>query len=102
MISATPRIPDQSDQLFRRCRPADAGRGYAIVVARSDDGRALETVCVLDRDAFGAASLERPALVRMSARRWRLYVSCSTPGSKHWRVAALDAAEPPSSIRMHE
>jgi hypothetical protein len=25
---------------------------------------------------------------------WRLYVSCATPGSKHWRVDALDAPTP--------
>ena len=25
---------------------------------------------------------------------WRLYVSCATPGSKHWWIEALDAADP--------
>ncbi|WP_289032471.1 hypothetical protein, partial [uncultured Arsenicicoccus sp.] len=37
----------------------------------------------LDRESFGAASLERPALVRLDDG-WRLYFSCATPGSKHW------------------
>jgi hypothetical protein len=79
---------------YRLRRPVDEGRGYANVIARSDDGRSFETVCVLDRDAFGAASLERPALVRTAEGRWRVYISCSTPGSKHWWVDALDAPEP--------
>ena len=34
---------------------------------------------------------------------WRLYVSCATPGTKHWRVDALDADDPtgfdPASAR---
>lgn len=43
---------------------------------------------------FGAASLERPALVRTAEGRWRLYVSCATPESKHWRVDLLEASCP--------
>jgi hypothetical protein len=50
-------------------------------------------VGTLDKDRFGAESLERPALVRTDAG-WRLYVSCATPGSKHWRIDALDAPTP--------
>jgi hypothetical protein len=44
------------------------------------------------RDDFAAESLERPALVRTTEGRWRLYVSCATPGTKHWRVDLLEAA----------
>jgi hypothetical protein len=69
-------------------------RGASVVVGRSDDGARLETLTVLNRDRFGAESLERPALVRLADGRWRLYVSCATPGSKHWRIDALDAADP--------
>ena len=36
------------------------------------------------------ASLERPALIRRPDGGWRLYVSCSTLGSKHWWVEAID------------
>jgi hypothetical protein len=68
-------------------------RGAAVVVARSDDGEHLATVATLDKDRFGAESLERPALVRTDAG-WRLYVCCATPGSKHWWIEALDAADP--------
>ena len=53
----------------------------------------LLPVATLDKDRFGAESLERPALVRTDAG-WRLYVSCATPGSKHWRIDALDAPTP--------
>ena len=69
-------------------------RGAAVVVARSEDGERLETVAVLDKDRFGAMSLERPALVRTDEGRWRVYVSCATPGSKHWWIDLLEAEAP--------
>jgi hypothetical protein len=70
------------------------GRGYANVVARSTDGLRFETLCTLYRDDLGCASLERPALVRRPDGGWRLFVSMSTPGSKHWWIDAFDADEP--------
>jgi hypothetical protein len=79
---------------YRLRRPVGDGRGYANVVARSDDGVHFETVCVLERDAFAADSLERPALVRRPDGGWRIYVSSATPGTLHWRVDALDADDP--------
>jgi hypothetical protein len=69
-------------------------RGAQLVVARSADGVHLESAAVLGRERFGAESLERPALVRLPDGAWRLYVSCATPGSKHWRIEALDATDP--------
>lgn len=79
---------------YRLRRPVDRGRGYANVVARSDDGVRFETVATIPNTRFGSASLERPALIRRPDGGWRLYVSCSTPGSKHWWVEALDADTP--------
>jgi hypothetical protein len=79
---------------YRLRRPVHLGRGYANVVARSTDGVTFETVATVTSAQFGAASLERPALVRRPDGGWRLYVSCSTVGSKHWWVEALDAATP--------
>ena len=64
-------------------------RGASVVVARAEDP--LETVVTLDKDRFGAMSLERPALVRTEEGRWRIYVSCATPGSKHWWIDVLEA-----------
>jgi hypothetical protein len=88
---------------YRLRRPIGVGRGYANVVARSSDGERFETVAVLDREAFSCDSLERPALVPLDDGTWRLYVSCATPGTKHWRVDALEAADPsqfdPASAR---
>jgi hypothetical protein len=63
----------------------------ATVVARSVDGERLETVATLDETYFGAQGVERPALVRLSGGRWRLYVCCATPGSKHWWIGLLEA-----------
>ncbi|MFT3861853.1 hypothetical protein [Micropruina sp.] len=76
---------------YRVRRPLTAGRGVATVVARSADGFAFETVAEVHREAFGAESFERPALVHLPGGGWRLYVSCATPGSKHWWVEAIDA-----------
>ena len=77
---------------YRLRRPA--GRGYANVVARSNDGVAFEPIATLHRDGFGAASLERPALALSDDGRWRVYVSCATPGSDHWRVELVEADTP--------
>ncbi len=63
------------------CSPAAATRRRARCDAR---------VAELDKERFGAESLERPALVRLGDG-WRLYLSCATPGSKHWWICALDA-----------
>ncbi len=79
---------------YRLRRPLGAGRGYANVVARSEDGVEFETVTVLDREEFGSDSLERPALVPVGDGSWHLYVSCATPGTLHWRVDVLVADHP--------
>jgi hypothetical protein len=76
---------------YRLRRPVGEGRGFANVVARSDDGVRFTPVVGLGKDTFGAESLERPALVHTPEGRWRVYVSCATPGTKHWRVDLLEA-----------
>ena len=79
---------------YRLRRPVGDGRGYANVVARSSDGVRFHTVSTVTSEQFACASLERPALVRRPDGGWRMYVSCSTPNSKHWWVEALDADTP--------
>jgi hypothetical protein len=79
---------------YRLRRPIGAGRGYAVKVARSSDGVRFQTVATLSSDEFDAESLERPALVRTPGGGWRLYVSCATPGTKHWRIEVLEASHP--------
>ena len=76
---------------YRLRRPVGEGRGFANVVARSTNGVRFTPVATLTKDTFGAESLERPALVHTPEGRWRLYVSCATPGSTHWRVDLLEA-----------
>jgi hypothetical protein len=80
---------------YRVRRPLDSGRGVAVTLARSDDGVRFETVGSVSREIFGAASLERPALIRRPDGGWRLYLSCSTPNSKHWWIESLDADKVP-------
>jgi hypothetical protein len=75
-------------------RVRDPGhRGGAVVLARAEDGERFTPLATLKKERLGAESLERPALVRTDAG-WRLYVSCATPGSKHWWIGALDAGSP--------
>ncbi|WP_090945676.1 hypothetical protein [Nonomuraea jiangxiensis] len=79
---------------YRLRRPIGQGRGYAVVVARSADGERFETLTTVTREEMDCESLERPSLVRLPDGRWRLYLSCATEGTKHWRVEVLEAGDP--------
>jgi hypothetical protein len=79
---------------YRLRRPLGHGRGYAVEVARSRDGEHFETVTTIHKEDMATDSLERPYLVRTPEGSWRLYLSCATPGTKHWRVEAIEAAHP--------
>ena len=79
---------------YRLRRPIGEGRGFRNVLAASTDGVRFEEVARLERDRFGAESLERPALAVTADGRWRVYVSCATPGTKHWRVDLVEAGSP--------
>ncbi len=79
---------------YRVRRPLTSGRGVSVVVARSDDGVAFEPVAEVRREDFGAESFERPVLVPVPGVGWRLYLSCATPGSKHWWIDSLTAPTP--------
>ncbi len=79
---------------YRLRRPVGHGRGYAVVVARSADGERFGTMLTIRKEEMAADSLERPALIRAPGGNWRLYLSCATPGSKHWQVEMLEAPHP--------
>jgi len=79
---------------YRLRRPVGRGRGYAVAVARSADGERFETLLTIRKHQMATESLERPALVRTPSGRWRLYLSCATYGTKHWRVEMTEAAHP--------
>ena len=63
-------------------------------MARSRDGVRFETVATLAKEAFGAESLERPAIAVTADGTWRAYISAATPGTKHWRVDVVEADAP--------
>ncbi|MEU8383178.1 hypothetical protein [Streptosporangium sp. NPDC048865] len=79
---------------YRLRRPVGEGRGYAVAIARSADGERFETLLTIGREEMDTESLERPTLVRTPEGRWRLYLSCATYDTKHWRVEVLEADEP--------
>jgi hypothetical protein len=96
--AGSPSAAQDADGTFVVAYRTRAGTGptdpAATVVARSDDGERLSTVAVLDKARFDAMSMERPALVRTEAGRWRLYTCCATKGSKHWWIDLLEADDP--------
>ena len=69
-------------------------RGYAVEVARSADGVHFQTLVSIGKEQLDCESLERPSLVRTREGIWRLYLSCATAGTKHWRVELIEAAAP--------
>ncbi|MDT4990801.1 MAG: hypothetical protein QOH97_693 [Actinoplanes sp.] len=95
-------VADGAVYLAYRLRlPIGDGRGISNIVARSTDGLTFTVVAQVHKEAFGAESLERPALTRTPEGRWRLYVSAATPGTKHWRVDLLEAATPEGLATAH-
>ena len=78
---------------YRVRQPLHAGRGVAVAVARSHDGVDFEPVAEVRRELVGAESLERPALVALPGGGWRLYLSCATPGTKHWWIESIDTPD---------
>ena len=68
--------------------------GTRSAVARSADGEHFELLTTIHKEDMAADSLERPYLVRTPEGTWRLYLSCATPGTKHWRVEVIEAAHP--------
>jgi len=83
---------------YRVRRPIGQGRGYAVVVARSADGVHFEPIQVITRQDMDTESLERPAIVLTPDGAWRLYLSCATWGTRHWRVELLEAGAPDAFV----
>ena len=82
-------------EIFLAYRLRTAGqRGYAVEVARSADGVRFKPLVTITKDQMGTESLERPALAVAPDGSWRLYLSCATAGTKHWRVELIEAATP--------
>jgi hypothetical protein len=94
--AGAPSVANDEDGTFVLAYRVRNGHGVndATVVARSSDGERFITIAMLDQARFGAQAVERPALVRIGERRWRLYVCCATPGSKHWWIGVLEASDP--------
>ena len=57
------------------------------VLARSTDGVRFTTIGTFEAEDM----VERPALVRIEGG-WRMYTSCSTPGTKHWWTGMLESS----------
>lgn len=89
--SSAVALEDGGFVIAYRVRSA-TGRGGRVVLARSNDGVAMETIAELTKEQLDAESLERPALVRTDDGTWRLYLSCATTGTKHWRIELVEAA----------
>ena len=83
------------DEIVIAYRLRDPGRrGYAVEVARSADGVHFQTLVSISKEQMDCESLERPALVLTDEGTWRLYLSCATTGTKHWRIELIEALAP--------
>lgn len=81
------------DEIIMAYRLRDAARrGYAVEIARSADGVHFQAVASITKEQMGCESLERPALVLTQGGIWRLFLSCATFGTKHWRVELIEAS----------
>jgi hypothetical protein len=69
-------------------------RGCEVAIAHSADGVRFETIQVITKEEMDCESLERPALVLTHGGTWRLYLSCATWGTKHWRVELIESPLP--------
>jgi hypothetical protein len=81
--------------LAARIRTADS-RGGHVNIYSSGSGVIFddEPIYTVGKDEVNAESLERPCLIQTRQGKWRLYLSCATPGTKHWRVEMLEADSP--------
>lgn len=79
---------------YRIRQPIELGRGQGVAIAKSNDGVHFSTLTTISKEAMDAESLERPTIVRTPEGKWRLYLSCATTGTKHWRVELLEADDP--------
>jgi hypothetical protein len=93
---ASSAIADGDDiyMAYRIRGPISEGRGYGNVIAKASDGIHFEQLMTITKEDMDAESLERPSLVRTPQGKWRLYISCSTIGAKHWRIEMLEADDP--------
>ncbi len=81
---------------YRLRRPLDQGRGNSVFVARSKNGVSFEKLAQINKEEMDAESLERAALAVTPDGQWRLYLSCATTNTKHWRIEMLEADRPES------
>ena len=79
---------------YRLRKSRELGRGVECRVAASTDGLAFETIWAARQEEFPTASMERAALVRLSAGGYRLYVSYVDPADNRWRIDLLEAPAP--------
>ena len=86
------RVGDEIVIAYRLREPGR--RGYAVEVAKSADGVHFQTLVSISKEQMDCESLERPALLRTEEGTWRLYLSCATTGTKHWRIELVEAPAP--------
>ena len=69
-------------------------RGAEVRIARSRDGVTFDDIWSGTKDQLRSPSIERCALVRCPAGKWRLYVSYVDPADRRWRIDTVEAAHP--------
>lgn len=83
---------------YRTRQPIELGRGQGVIISKSEDGVHFKELSTVSKESMDAESLERPTLIRTPEGKWRLYLSCATTGTKHWRVELIEADDPAEFI----
>lgn len=81
---------------YRRRRPRGQGadRGYECGISESSDGIKFKEIWKASKDAFGEISVERAAIVKTLAGKYRLYMGYVDPEDNKWKIDMVEAHSP--------
>ncbi len=84
---------------YRVRHPLTMGRGGECRIAMSGDGKKYETIWSAQKDAFGANSIEKGALLLDPSGKWRFYLSYEVGkgydrNPPTWKVDLMEADSP--------
>ena len=81
---------------YRRRKPRGMGadRGYECGISESSDGVNFHEIWTVQKESFGSISVERGALVKTLAGKYRLYIGYVAPEDNKWKIDMVEADSP--------
>ncbi|MHB1686791.1 MAG: glycoside hydrolase family protein [Ignavibacteriaceae bacterium] len=80
--------------LSYRIREPHPSRGIESRIAESSDGIKFRDIWSLRKEDLGSTSIERSALLSITKKIYRLYVSYVDPVDNRWRIDMMEAESP--------